>query len=1074
FVRTYTDGTTVSVKAPAEHNGRVFVKFTIDGVDTTANGIQVTMNQNHTVIAHYVKKEYTLNVLTKPEDGAMMTVVPNDNNGLGSANSNFSRIYTDGTTVSVKAPSEHNGRVFVKFTIDGVDTTANGIQVTMNQDHTVIAYYVKKEYTLNVLTKPEDGAMMTVVPKDINELGSANSNFSRVYVDGTDVTVTAPAEHNNRVFNKFTIDGVDHNETEVRVTMNRDHTVIAYYVEKEFTLNVQTSPNTGAPITVTPTDNNNLNSAPSNFTRLYNDGTEVTVTAPASHLELEFEKWLIDGVESTELTIKVIMNTNHTVIAHYKEKPCVNTLTVKSSPTGATIEVSPADNSGAASGNAQFVRTYNCDKKVTVTAPLEFENKEFVKWLIDGNIDTNTTTRVNMNESHIVEAVYETKGCAHTLIVNCYPEPNVPVEISPSDSEGNGNGNADLERVFNCDTEVTVIAPREFEGMTFEKWIVDGSIQTDPTCKIVMSIDHVIEAVYVKSGGCEHILTVKSSPVDGIAIEVSPKDNKNKQHGYTEFKRYYSCDTEVRLVAPQNKECQDFIKWVIEETGAEYFTPEARLIMDSDYTATVYYSEAPSLALERLQLNFGSEISGPVTGAQELLIGNNGGGQLNWSVSADEEWIHFTPEAGDKSQHISVSVDPSGLPAGTYKGNLTIAGAQHESGHSVKVVLKVYEQGSKSTSFGELLTPKDKTVVRRNIPVTGWVLDEIECTSVKIFYSLFETPNSNVFLGDALFVPGARPDIEEAYPEYPKHHRSGYGFMLLTNTLPNEGNGDFYIKAVAVDITGNEVLLGTHLISVDNEHAVKPFGAIESPEKSSEISGFEYINTAWVVTYEPNMIPTDGSTIKGWIDGVPLKDHPFYNMENRTVLEKFPTVNNAEGASGYYVLDTTEYTNGSHNVTWSASDTNGNLAAVGSRYFDILNAENEIDIRSGGLPAPACTPVLSPVNFRKGYDINTAYEAVEPDSEGVITVTVKEDERLEIDLIIDEKEAQNINRYYGYMLQGGEHKILPVGSTLNGNGMFYWQPGAGFVGEYTLVFIARSSECEKSKKTIKVIIEPKF
>ena len=39
----------------------------------------------------------------------------------------------------------------------------------------------------------------------------------------------------------------------------------------------------------------------------------------------------------------------------------------------------------------------------------------------------------------------------------------------------------------------------------------------------------------------------------------------------------------------------------------------------------------------------------------------------------------------------------------------------------------------------------------------------------------------------------------------------------------------------------------------------------------------------------------------------------------------------------------------------------------------------------------------------------------------------------------------------GYLLVQGERRLLPVGSSIK-HGVFYWQAGPGFLGEYQLVF----------------------
>jgi hypothetical protein len=42
----------------------------------------------------------------------------------------------------------------------------------------------------------------------------------------------------------------------------------------------------------------------------------------------------------------------------------------------------------------------------------------------------------------------------------------------------------------------------------------------------------------------------------------------------------------------------------------------------------------------------------------------------------------------------------------------------------------------------------------------------------------------------------------------------------------------------------------------------------------------------------------------------------------------------------------------------------------------------------------------------------------------------------------------------GHQLAGGKRVPLPIGSSLR-RGVFYWQPGPGFLGEYDLIFEQR-------------------
>ena len=80
------------------------------------------------------------------------------------------------------------------------------------------------------------------------------------------------------------------------------------------------------------------------------------------------------------------------------------------------------------------------------------------------------------------------------------------------------------------------------------------------------------------------------------------------------------------------------------------------------------------------------------------------------------------------------------------------------------------------------------------------------------------------FVGHGVFIEGARPDVQTAYPMYPRSNIAGWGFMLLTNTLPNQGNGSFVFSVYGRDRDGHVVLLGTRTMTCDNAHATAPFG----------------------------------------------------------------------------------------------------------------------------------------------------------------------------------------------------------------------------------------------------------
>jgi hypothetical protein len=459
----------------------------------------------------------------------------------------------------------------------------------------------------------------------------------------------------------------------------------------------------------------------------------------------------------------------------------------------------------------------------------------------------------------------------------------------------------------------------------------------------------------------------------------------------------------------------------------------------SDAKFTIYSPTPPEIALSRTRLVFGADTSGTATSSQSLFIDFNGGGTLDWSTGSDASWLDVTPGSGSDSGVITISVEPSGLGAGTYTGAVTVtAPGATNSPRQVTVTLKVYPAGTATVPFGEFATPANGAGVKGSIAVTGWVLDDIEVVSVKIY-------NGPDFVGDAVLVEGARPDVEQAYLDYPKNYQAGWGYMMLTNFLPNGGNGNYTIFAKAVDAEGNQVTLGSKTITIDNANAEKPFGAIDTPGQGGAASGSNFVNWGWVLTPQPNKIPTNGSTIKVYVDGVNL-GNPKYNVHRSDLASLFPGYANSDGAAGYFYLDTTAYENGIHTIQWTAADDAGNTDGIGSRYFIIQNTGSDQKDKGQSrllgkplsqIPVPFDYSTDEPIRVKKGYDKNIPPQVIYPDEDGVINIETGELERVEIHF---SKPTSNISR-------------LPVGSTLDiGNGIFYWQPGPGFIGNYHLVF----------------------
>jgi hypothetical protein len=450
-------------------------------------------------------------------------------------------------------------------------------------------------------------------------------------------------------------------------------------------------------------------------------------------------------------------------------------------------------------------------------------------------------------------------------------------------------------------------------------------------------------------------------------------------------------------------------------------------IAGQTFTVTETGTTSPTLNLSRSSLNFGYSAS-VVTSPQTITITFTGGSSVAWTASSNQPNITVAPGSGSGNGTFQVTAVPGA------SGTVTVSAAG--AANSPQQIQVNVASAAAGPPFGSFDTPLNNTTgIAGAIPVTGWALDNVEVANVGIWREPIggeaTAANGLVFIGDAVFVPGARTDIESIYPNAPLNYRGGWGYLMLTNFLPNSGNGVLNLHAIAVNSAGTTQDLGTRTITVDNAHASKPFGTIDTPTQGGSVSGTAFVNFGWALTQNPNSIATDGSTLSVIVDGVTL-GHPSYNHYRSDVATLFPGLANSNGAVGFFYIDTTTLTNGLHTISWVATDNAGHTDGLGSRYFTVLN--------SG--------PVAAPAGVTRRPSTRKVPRLIE----------IQELERIELEVGAND----------GFLIVNGERRQLPIGSTLK-DGVFYWQPGPGFLGEYQLQF-ERSGE---PPLVVKVSIQPR-
>ena len=395
--------------------------------------------------------------------------------------------------------------------------------------------------------------------------------------------------------------------------------------------------------------------------------------------------------------------------------------------------------------------------------------------------------------------------------------------------------------------------------------------------------------------------------------------------------------------------------------------PRTAMFTVAGQTFTVTQGGAlPTMTFDKTSLQFAgvpSNLLGlPVlvtTSAQAVRLTQVGAGTVTWTATVSHPWLTVTPSSGNGSATLSVAMASQTVPPySAGMGTITFAFSGATNSTSLISVTLTLPPGPLAT-LGVIDTPlENSTGVTGAVPFTGWALDSIEVVGVTLCRAAVSGETASVdgrcggaaqiYVGDATFIDGARPDVLAAHPTHPRSSRAGWGFMVLTNMLPNQGNGTYVFYAYAfgrpyeaLRLGGlpRVTLLGTRTMTCANASATKPFGAIDTPTQGGTASGPSFVNFGWALTPTPKLIPLNGSTITVLVDGASIGTAD-YNHERPDIETLFPGFQNTagtNGAIGFRVIDTTALTNGLHTISWTVVDNQGAIEGIGSRFFTVSN-----------------------------------------------------------------------------------------------------------------------------------------
>jgi hypothetical protein len=500
------------------------------------------------------------------------------------------------------------------------------------------------------------------------------------------------------------------------------------------------------------------------------------------------------------------------------------------------------------------------------------------------------------------------------------------------------------------------------------------------------------------------------------------------------------------------------------------------ILIDSNYV------QRGRLVLSRKALNYGAVgNTSTTTVPQTVRLTFVGPAETTpcWTISNSNLNFSVTPASGTGNGTVTVALVPQVFPGGgvgvaTFTVNECQAGVSTmlNPGQTFSATYRISSVGA--LPVGAVDTPDNNVTVAGSVGITGWVVDDIDIATVKIYREPVAGETGRVFLGDASRVDDARSDIEVAYPDKPFNYRAGWGYLVLTNFLPNLGNGPVTFSVYATDRDGHEVLLGQRTVMTANSLSTTPFGAIDTPGQGETISGSNYNNFGWVLVRGQgpsgaHADPPHGGVVTVAVDGAFIGS-PFGWVPRSDLSASFSKAeyDGIDNALGVFVLNTAAYADGVHTISWVVVATNGKAAGIGSRFFTTVNGNNltatDASVNLGRQAREvAALDRSSGVRATRSGSVKPE-SAIAADPTGLRTVYGRHLERVVVDASM-----AGAHQYEAYHVVDGTLRALPAGASFDDRrGILYWQPGLGYVGDYDFVVVGDG----KARIPVRVVLSP--
>lgn len=326
----------------------------------------------------------------------------------------------------------------------------------------------------------------------------------------------------------------------------------------------------GVALAVSPGDNAGLGDGTTPFARVFNPGTLVSVSAPASAEGKGFAKWLLDGGDySAAPATNVVMNADHELTAVY-ESTCESPLITSVVP-------------GTLRNNyPQFVGMR------LLVGPNPLRVTRLGRMMAPGNSGTHLVKLVRADTGADVPG-----GSASITMAGGTPGQfkygalATAVTLGPFTTyylvskEAAGG-----DQWHDVNSRVTT---------TSAAAVLGGAYGTGPGAWFAPAGEGAaygpVDLIHESGCGTRTLQVASMNPSSGVEIGISPADNSGASNGFTAFERLYPHGTVVTLTAPATAAGNVFSKW--QRDGSDVSTElSATVSMDADRAMTAVYAPA--------------------------------------------------------------------------------------------------------------------------------------------------------------------------------------------------------------------------------------------------------------------------------------------------------------------------------------------------------------------------------------------------------------------------------------------------------------------------------------------------